>query len=96
MPDIPIRVHLGGQKYGVRFQNERLPDDYFHQDPWRADGDGAVLKRYTCLVCGARSASWEGFKAHRSRCGEAGEGDPELAALKAAAILEELEEGEAA
>lgn len=93
MPDIPIRVHRGGHQYGVRFQNDRLPDDYFSTGVWSQTSAGPELRRYTCLVCGARRTTLASFRAHRKGCTDIGSVDPELAALTALAILEEMEEG---
>lgn len=95
MPDIPIRRHQAPPQYGLRFQNDLLPEDYFYRGAWRGDGDGARLRTHTCVVCGHRSATWAQFKAHRKLCGASGTADPELAALKMAALLEEEEEAAA-
>jgi hypothetical protein len=44
-----------------------LPEDYFSTGVWAADGT-LRLRRYTCVTCGTRLATWEAFREHRRAC----------------------------
>ena len=44
-----------------------LPEDYFSTGVWAADGT-LRLRRYTCVTCGTRLATWEAFRMHRRAC----------------------------
>ena len=44
-----------------------LPEDYFSTGVWAADGT-LRLRRYTCVTCGTRLATWEAFRKHRRAC----------------------------
>ena len=55
-----------------------LPADYFTGGVFAAAGS-ELLRSYTCVGCGHRSATWAAFRRHRAGC-------PERAPLRAAGL----------
>jgi hypothetical protein len=47
--------------------NRLLPDDYFTIGVFALVGS-ELLRSYTCLDCGLRSATWPAFRTHRLAC----------------------------
>jgi len=106
MPDVQVPIaHRRAPRdtSQLRSADATVAGDYFARGPFRKEGPLA-FRTYTCLGCGHRSPEWPLFRRHRQACINRLHGaspavvarlqglDPELEALKAAALLEEEQE----